>query len=93
MDDSVLFQSGVASYESDKYHDWAIEHLDRLTKEYPNSNYFRGAKLWSALTKLKVGMKKDFFATVEEFRLKYRNTTEWKILSVHYEKIASKYRH
>ena len=30
---------------------------------------------------------------VEEFRLKYRNTPEWKILSAHYEDITLKLKH
>jgi outer membrane protein assembly factor BamD (BamD/ComL family) len=59
-------------------------------KQYPTSQYYRSAKLWVALTNLKLGEKKKFFATVEEFRKKYRNTNEWKILSNYYEKIEEK---
>jgi len=39
---------------------------------------------------MKLGEKQKFFATVEEFRKKYRNTNEWKILSTYYEKIEEK---
>jgi hypothetical protein len=39
---------------------------------------------------MKLGEKKKFYATVEEFRKKYRNTNEWKILSSYYENIEEK---
>ena len=58
--------------------------------KYPTSSYYRSAKLWVALTHMKLGDKQKFFATVEEFRKKYRNTNEWKILSAYYEKIEEK---
>ena len=58
--------------------------------QYPTSQYYRSAKLWKSLTYLQMGDKKKFFATVEEFRKKYRNTKEWKILSAYYEKIEEK---
>ncbi len=92
IDDQFLFQAGVASFESRKHPKWTIEHLDQLVKAYPTSKYYRGAKLWMALTYLQLGDDQKFFSTVEEFRKKYRNTEEWKILSPHYEKIVQKYK-
>lgn len=86
IDEELLFQAGLASFESSKY-EWTMENMALLMKKYPNSKYYRGAKLWTALTQLKLGKKKEFFSTVEEFRSKYRNTQEWTILSAHYEKI------
>ncbi len=92
IDDQVLFKAGVSSFESGKHHDWTLDIFGKLIKEYPTSKFYRGAKLWTALTMLKQGNKQAFFNTVEEFRKKYRNTDEWKILSAHYEKILQNYK-
>ena len=92
INDQFLFQAGVSAYESGEHHEWVLKHLGKLTEEYPASPFYRGAKLWMALTHLKLGHNDQFFATVEEFRKKYRNTPEWKILSGHYEKIVHKYK-
>jgi len=91
IDEVVLFQAGLASFESSK-HEWTMAAMEKLVSKFPNSKYYRGAKLWMALTNLKLGKKKEFFNTVEEFRKKYRNTTEWTILSAHYENIMQKYK-
>ena len=90
MDDEFYFKAGISSYESGSHHDWTLKHFDTLMVKYPTSHYYRSAKLWVALTHMKLGDKKKFFATVEEFRKKYRNTHEWKILSSYYEKIEEK---
>ena len=92
INDAFLFQAGVAAYESGKHQDWTLSHLEKLVQEYPTSKYYRGAKLWMALTYLEQGKESKFFHTVEEFRKKYRNTDEWKVLSPHYEKIVQKYK-
>jgi outer membrane protein assembly factor BamD (BamD/ComL family) len=92
MDDQLLFYAGVSSYESGLDHERTKRHLNTIIRKYPTSQYFRGAKLWKGLTQLKQGMTKKFFNVVEEFRKKYRNTPEWKILSSHYEKIRKKYK-
>ncbi len=92
VDDKVLFEAGIAAYESKKYYNWAEEHLEKLVKAYPQSKFYRGAKLWWALSRLKQGDDKAFYETVEEFRLKYRNTEEWKILSKHYEEFTTRYK-
>lgn len=92
ISDQVLFQAGVAAYESGDHQDWTLKHLEKLVEEYPTSKYYRGAKLWIALTYLDQGKDRKFFDTVEEFRKKYRNTDEWKVLSPHYEKIVQKYK-
>ncbi|EQC50331.1 tetratricopeptide repeat protein [Bacteriovorax sp. BSW11_IV] len=91
-DDKYLYQAAMASYESGKHYDWTLKHLDNLVANYPKSEFFLGAKLWMGLTYLKIGDEQKFFSTVEEFRLKYRNTPEWRILSPHYEKIVQKYK-
>jgi TolA-binding protein len=91
IDDKTLFAAGIAAYESGKHYKWAESHLQSLVKKYPKSKFYRGAKLWLALSKLNMGDKKYFYSTVEEFRQKYRNTHEWKILSRHYETITRNY--
>lgn len=90
VNDEFYFKAGIAAYESGAHHEWTISHFEALMKTYPTSQYYRSAKLWVALTHLKLGDKKKFFTTVEEFRKKYRNTNEWKILSSYYEKIEEK---
>lgn len=92
IDDGILFQAGLAAYESRKHYSWALSHFDQLIQKHPNSKHYRGAKLWRALTVLKQGDKKSFYNTVEEFRKKYRNTPEWDILRGHYEEITQLYK-
>jgi TolA-binding protein len=92
VNDRVLFEAGIAAYESKKYYGWAEKHLETLVKEHPKSKFYRGAKLWWALSKLRQGDEQSFYNTVEEFRLKYRNTQEWKILSKHYEEFTTRYK-
>jgi len=58
--------------------------------KYPKSNFYRGAKLWMAMSEYNTGNHRKFASTVEEFRTKYRNTEEWKILSKYYEDINHK---
>lgn len=87
--DRVLFGAGVAAFESDNY-EWSEKHFSRLVRDYPRSQFFRGAKLWMALAQYHQGQDQKFLKTVEEFRLKYRNTEEWKILSRYYEDISYK---
>jgi len=87
--DRVLFGAGVAAFESDHY-EWSEKHFSRLVRDYPRSQFFRGAKLWMALAQYHQGQDQKFLKTVEEFRLKYRNTEEWKILSRYYEDISYK---
>jgi TolA-binding protein len=90
INDEFYFKAGIAAYESGVHHDWTLTHFEALMTKYPTSQYYRSAKLWVALTHMKLGDKKKFYATVEEFRKKYRNTNEWKILSSYYEKIEEK---
>lgn len=92
IDDQFLFRAGMAAFESKKHLDWSLAYFGRLIEQHPNSQFYRGAKLWSAMTYLEMGDQDRFFQTVEEFRKKYRNTEEWKILSHHYEKIMQKYK-
>lgn len=90
VSDRVLFGAGVAAFETGKRYDWSEKHFDQLVKAYPKSEFYRGAKLWLALAQYNQGENEKFLATVEEFRLKYRNTEEWKILSRYYEDISVK---
>lgn len=92
INDELLFKAAVASYESKKHNDWSEIYFSKIMKKYPHSKYYRGAKMWHALTKLRMGDTAYFFQTVEEFRKKYRNTPEWKLMSVHYEKFVQKYK-
>ena len=92
IDDSFLFQAGLAAYESGQHDDWAIKDMATLQEKFPQSQFYRGAKMWTALTYLRLGQNAEFFKIVEEFRQKYRNTPEWQILSKHYEKIVQKYK-
>ena len=90
VNDRVLFGAGVAAFETGKRYDWSEKYLARLVKDHPTSDFYRGAKLWLALAQYNQGDHKKFLKTVEEFRLKYRNTDEWKILSRYYEDISYK---
>ena len=93
LDDKFLFQAGVAAYEAGKYYDWSEKYFSMVIENHPTSDFFLGAKLWLAMTYLKQDKEDKFFAVAEEFRKKYRNTTEWNdILSKHYEKIVQKYK-
>jgi len=88
--DSFLYQLGVSSYKSGTHFDWAVSSLDELINRFPESKYFRKAKLWKALSLKKQNKNQEFFAAVEEFRLKYRNTAEWNLLKDHYYEIRTK---
>lgn len=90
VSDRVLFGAGVAAFETGKRYDLSEKYLARLVKDHPKSEFYRGAKLWLALSQYNQGEHKKFLATVEDFRLKYRNTEEWKILSRYYEDISYK---
>jgi len=92
INDKVLFEAGIAAYESAEHYGWAVNHFEKIVKTYPSSKLYRGAKLWLALSHYHQGDMKNFMGTVEEFRSKYRNTKEWKVLSKYYEDIAYKYK-
>jgi outer membrane protein assembly factor BamD (BamD/ComL family) len=89
--DKTLFGGGIAAYEAKK-HKHAIKHFNQLVTKHPRSEFFRGAKLWMAMSEYNSGNHRKFASTVEEFRVKYRNTEEWKILSKYYEDINYKYK-
>jgi len=90
VNDKTLFGAGVAAFETGKNFQLSEKYLSKLVKEYPQSGFYRNAKLWLALSQYQQGEHKKFLETVEEFRLKYRNTDEWKILSRYYEDINYK---
>lgn len=89
--DRVLFGAGIAAFEA-KQHTWAIQHLNLLVEKYPKSQFHRGGKLWLALAQYKTGNYRTFASTVEEFKVKYRNTEEWEILKKYYEDINFKFK-
>lgn len=88
----VLFNHGVASFESKGHYDWAESSFNKIVKDFPASKYSRGSKLWLALAYHKTGKTGRFMASVDEFRMKYRNSKEWKVLSRYYEDIAYKFK-
>ncbi len=92
VNDRIYYQAGFSAYKTSKYNNLAVRYLDSMIEKYPTSAFFRKAKLWRALAWLKEGKVESFYKTVEEFRLKYRNTNEWKILSGHYEEIREKFK-
>jgi outer membrane protein assembly factor BamD (BamD/ComL family) len=91
LTDQTLFQAGISAYHSGKHYDWSISTMDSLAAKYPESNYYLSAKAWSALAYLQRGDEDTFWKVVEEFRKKYRNTVEWKLMSKHYDRLATKY--
>ena len=92
INDKVLFEAGIAAYESKKHYPWAAKHFQTLIDNYPRSKYRRGAKLWLGLTHFYQGNQQQFIQTVNEFRKKYRNTREWQVLSQYYEDLSHRYR-
>ena len=92
INDKVLFEAGIAAYESKQHYPWAVKHFSKIVKVYPKSKLYRGAKLWLALSHYRQGNTEKFMDTYEEFRAKYRNTKEWKVLSRYYEDIAYKFK-
>ncbi len=92
INDKVLFEAGISAYESKAHYDWAERSFNKIVKNYPGSKFYRGAKLWLALSHFYQGDQKKFVDTVNEFRKKYRNTKEWKVLSRYYEDLNYKYK-
>lgn len=92
INDKTLFEAGVAAFESKQHYDWAQSHFSKLIARYPSSKYYRGAKLWLGLSHFYQGDSEKFVETVDEFRKKYRNTKEWKVLSKYYEELNYKYK-
>ena len=90
--DELLFQAGMAAFQSRNNHQMVLSHFTSLINRYPQSQYYLGAKLWMALTYLQLNEKKKFYNIVEEFNKKYRNAPEWEILSGHYDKIVQNYK-
>ena len=92
INDKVLFEAGIAAYESKKHYHWAKGHFNELVKRYPKSKYKRGAKLWLGLSHFYLGDQDQFLQTVNEFRQKYRNSHEWEVLSRYYEDLNHHYK-
>jgi len=85
--DEYLFEAGISAFEAAKYPHWVESNLEKILSEHPTSRYYRGAKVWLGLNHLRAGRNDKFLEMAEEFRKRYRNTPEWALLSVHYEKI------
>jgi outer membrane protein assembly factor BamD (BamD/ComL family) len=92
ISDKVLFEAGIAAYESKNHYDWSTKNFEKIVKNHKGSKYYRGAKLWLALSHFHQGDQDKFIETVNEFRKKYRNTKEWKVLSRYYEEINYRYK-
>ena len=94
LTDEVLFEAGIAAYESKQHYDWSKKHFKTLISKYPSkkkSKYFRGAKLFLALSNFYLGDQEKFIATVNEFHQKYRNSQEYALLSKYYNDLSLKY--
>jgi len=76
-----------------KKYDLCLRIISSFEKEIKNTSYQRHAKLWKAIALSNSGKKKEAFNIFEEFRKRYKNTAEWKILAPHYEKIMKRYAH
>ncbi len=87
LSESLLLKSAYSCYRTGKYYKQAINVLDLLLRRYPHSKHYKKAKLWRGLSYFHTGDFSEFHATVEEFRVKYRNAKEWEILRQYYEKI------
>jgi TolA-binding protein len=87
IDEDFLMKAGLTCYKSKNLYREAIIVFDYLIKKYPQSKLKLQAKLWQGLSLFYLKKNKEFISIVEEFRNKYRNTAEWKILSNYYEKI------
>ena len=92
VDDQVLLQAAISAFNTTKHYPWTQEYLDHLLSTYPTSPFYRAAKLYKGLTFQKTGNEAEFYKIVEEFRLKYRNTPEWKIVSAHYEEFLKRHK-
>ena len=86
IDDWFLFRTGLAGFESRQYNQ-AAWYFQQLVDIHPKSKLYRSSKLWVGLSHLKMGNKEKFVQTVKEFKNKYQNTPEWKVLKEHYENI------
>jgi outer membrane protein assembly factor BamD (BamD/ComL family) len=87
INEDLLMTTGLSCYKSKKYFQEAIVVFDYLMKKYPKSKLRLQAKLWQGLSFFQLKQNREFVTIIEEFRKKYRNTKEWKILSNYYEKI------
>lgn len=87
----TIFEAGVAAYESKKHYDWAINHFNKIVENHKASKLHKGAKLWLALSYYQEGRVNEFVAVCKDFKNKYRNTNEWKIVSKYYESIMAKH--
>lgn len=92
IDDMVLFKAGVSAFEGESHYNWAHLYFNRVIQNFPTGPYYLSSKLWLGLTYHKEKNYDSFYKVVEEFRLKYRNTQEWKIISAHYEEFTQKYK-
>ena len=86
INDRFLFRTGLSGFESQQY-EQAAWYFQQLINVHPKSKLYRSSKLWKGLSHLKMGNKEKFVEIAKEFKLKYQNTPEWKVLREHYENI------
>ncbi len=91
VDDLFFYRAGVSAYKIKQYKT-AKFYLDKVINSYPASKYYRSSKLWIAMIYFRKKQYSIFYRYVEEFRIKYRNTPEWKILKKYYEDITKRYK-
>lgn len=89
INDELIFMAGISCYKSETCLNSALNYFHIIIQKSAHSPYFRGAKLWSGIIYHKQGKKDLFLKVIEEFRKKYKNTSEWKILSAYYENIKN----
>ena len=86
IDDRFLFRTGLSGFEIKRYNK-AAWYFEQLVNTYPRSKLYRSSKLWAGLCHYKMGNRNKFIKIAKEFKNKYQNTPEWKVLEAHYEKI------
>ncbi|MBD65067.1 MAG: hypothetical protein CME62_07660 [Halobacteriovoraceae bacterium] len=92
INDRVLFEAGIAAYESKNHYDWSKKHFKKVVDRYPASKYRLKAKMWLALSHFYLGEREQFVEIVDEFHKKYSNSDEYtKVLSKYYEELDYKY--
>lgn len=85
VNDQTFYETAITSLETGIYNEWAEYSLEKIIKEYPKSSHYREARLWMALIHFNQGDREKFYQTLEEFRLKYRNTKEWRVVRGYYK--------
>lgn len=91
IDDQTYYFAGLAYYRSSQELEQSRECFKKVVEEFPNSEFRLQAKIWIGIAYLQIGKEDKFIEVVQEFKEKYRNTEEWKMLSQYYGKMSQKY--